>query len=213
MKSKIFVVEDHHIFRFGLCELIALENNLEVCGEAEDVDSAWKQIQEIQPDMVIVDISLKQGNGLELVEKIHGFDEDLPILVLSMHDESLYAERSLKAGAKGYIMKEETTGSVINAIQAVLNDKIYVSESMMNNVLNTLLGKPGQTVKFPVETLTNRELEVFSYIGRGMTTKQIAGRLNLGAKTIGTYRERIKDKLGLKNANELIKHAVYWVNG
>ena len=211
MKARLFIVEDHHIFRFGLCELIALEENLEVCGEADDVEDAWRQIQQIHPDLIIVDISLKTGNGLDLVERIHGNFLELPILVLSMHDEALYAERSLKAGARGYIMKEETTGSVIKAINSVLNDQIYVSGKVMNSLFQTMLGKPGQNPCFPVETLTNRELEVFSYIGQGLTTRQIAGRLNLGAKTIGTYRERIKEKLNLKNANELIKHAVYWV--
>jgi len=188
-----------------------MEDNLEVCGEADEVGPAWEQIREVNPDMVIVDISLKDGNGLDLVEKIHGYDENLPILVLSMHDEALYAERALKAGAKGYIMKEETTGSVICAIQSVLARKIYVSETIISSVLNTLRGRAGLATKFPVEALTNRELEVFSYIGQGMTTKQIAGKLNLGTKTIGTYRERIKEKLDLKNANELIKHAVHWV--
>jgi DNA-binding NarL/FixJ family response regulator len=211
LKTKIFVVEDHHIFRFGLCELISLEEDLEVCGEADAVDNAWNQIQSLKPDMVIVDISLKDGNGLDLVERIHDFDYRLPVLVLSMHDEALYAERSLKVGARGYIMKEETAGLVIKAIYSVLNDKIYVSESVMSNMLSTMLGKQNNPTRFPVETLTNRELEVFSYIGQGLTTKQIAGRLHLGAKTIGTYRERIKEKLKLKNANELIKHAVYWV--
>ncbi len=205
------IVEDHHIFRMGLGELINQEDDLIVCGEAEDIKSAWEKIQELHPDMVIVDITLKDGQGLELIERISQYDEEILILVLSMHEESLYAERSLLAGARGYIMKQETSESVINAIRQVLEGKVYVSERYMSAILDSLISKNSGEKRFPINTLTNRELEVFTYIGQGLTTKDIATKLDLGTKTIGTYRERIKEKLDLKNANELIKHAVHWI--
>ncbi len=211
-KTRIIIIEDHDIFRMGLCELINNEDDLEVCGEAADVEEAWKKISALKPDMAIVDISLKNGSGIDLIERIKNFDKNILILVLSMHDESLYAERALLAGAKGYIMKQETSDSVILAVRQVLAGKIYVSDKYKETILDTFAGRSTSINRFPLERLTNRELEVFNFIGQGLTTKDIAQKLNLGTKTIGTYRERIKDKLNLKNANELIKHAVHWVS-
>ncbi|MBU3915364.1 response regulator transcription factor [bacterium] len=211
-KTKILIIEDHDIFRMGLCELINNEEDLIVCGEAAEVDEAWEKVRDLKPDMAIIDISLKNGNGIDLIERIKNYDKTILVLVLSMHDESLYAERSLLAGAKGYIMKQETSDSVILAVRQVLDGKIYVSEKYKETILDTFASRSSGVNRFPLERLTNRELEVFNFIGQGLTTKDIAQKLNLGAKTIGTYRERIKDKLNIKNANELIKQAVYWVS-
>lgn len=209
--TRILIVEDHPIFRIGLGELINQEGDLTVCGEAEDIGKAWEKIQKLDPDMVIVDISLKGRNGLELINQIKSYEKDLPILVLSMHDETLYAKRALRAGAKGYIMKKDASESVIKAIRSVLDGKIYVSEKVMGNILETLSGQAQTQDKSVVEKLTDRELEVFQFIGLGTSTKEIAEKLSLSVKTIGTYRERIKEKLNLKHTNELIRHAVHWV--
>ena len=208
------IVEDHCIFRIGLEALITQEDDLEVCGYAESATNAWKEIPVLKPDMLMVDISLKGKNGLDFVKEIHEYDRDLPILVLSMHDESLYAERAFHAGARGYIMKQETSESVIEAIRSVLEGKIYASEELTINIMSKLLGhsKIGSAppVHTPVHSLSDRELEVFRLLGEGLTTKEIASRLNLSIKTIGTYRERIKQKLNLRHSAELVRHAVHW---
>ncbi len=209
--KRIMIVEDHPIFRLGLSELINQEEDLFVCGEAEDVIKAWNDINTLKPDMVIVDISLKGRSGIDLIKDISKNFKTLPVLVLSMHDESIYAERALVAGAKGYIMKQEASESIIKAIRCVLDGKIYASESVTGNILNTFVSQPHMKDKPAVDRLTDRELEVFQYIGHGLTTKEIAERLNLSKKTIGTYRERIKEKLNLKNFAELIRFAVHWV--
>ena len=211
VKKRIMIVEDHPIFRLGLSELINQEDDLFVCGEAEDIIKAGNDIKTLKPDMVIVDISLKGRSGIELVKDINKNFKSMPVLVLSMHDESIYAERALVAGAKGYIMKQEASESIIKAIRCVLGGKIYASESIMGNILNKFVGQPNMKDKPAVERLTDRELEVFQFAGQGLTTKEIADRLNLSKKTIGTYRERIKEKLGLKNSAELIRFAVHWV--
>ena len=164
----------------------------------------------MRPHMVIVDISLKDRSGLELVRELKERDIDLPILVISMHDEGVYAERALRAGARGYIMKEEMTGKVVQAIRQVLQGKIYASESMVETMLGKIIFKPSAPEN-PVDALSNRELEVFGLIGKGYGRKEIAGVLNVGVKTVGAYKEHIKKKLDLKNASELIKHAIEWV--
>ncbi len=210
-KSRIMIVEDHPIFRLGLRELINQEDDLLVCGDAEDSCKAWDEIQRLKPDMVIVDISLNGRDGIDLVKEINNHYNDLPVLVLSMHDESLYAERALHAGAKGYIMKQEASESVVKAIRCVLSGKKYVSENLMRNILNRFIDQSQAYDKSPVNRLTDRELEVFRLIGNGFTTNEIAKKLNLSVKTIGTYRERIKEKLKLRHAAELVKHAVRWV--
>ena len=210
-KSKILIVEDHPIFRRGLAQLINEEKDMEVCGEAETVAEAKRAIKQCRPDMVIVDITLKGKSGLELLRDLGERQADLPTLVLSMHDEALYAERVLRAGARGYIMKQEMTGNVIQAIRQVLKGKIYASENIVENMLSKLTDRTGDTNRDPVESLSDRELEVFQLIGSGMGRKEIAGMLNLSVKTIGTYRENIKKKLNLKNSSELMKHAFEWV--
>jgi DNA-binding NarL/FixJ family response regulator len=204
-------VEDHPIFRMGLRELINEEDDLLVCGEADDAGEAFRAISQSRPDMVIVDISLKGRDGIDLVREVSRQDKHLPMLVLSMHDESLYAERSLLAGAKGYIMKRETSSSIVEAIRCVLSGKIYLSEKIKGDLLDRFVSGPYKFDRSPVERLTDRELEVFQWLGRGLSTNEIAQKLHLSAKTIGTYRERIKEKLNLRHASELLWHAMLWV--
>jgi len=208
--TRILLVEDHPVFIVGLKELINQEADLKVCGEASDVPSAWKQIKAFRPDMVIVDITLKEGNGIDLVRDINKYDPSLPVLVLSMHEESLYAERALAAGARGYIMKQETSTSIVQAVRCVLGGEIYAGKNLMRSILSRFANRP-ETPLSPIEKLTDREMEVLEAIGQGLTTKQIAGKLHLSIKTIGTYRERIKEKLGLQNAFELVHQAVRWI--
>jgi DNA-binding NarL/FixJ family response regulator len=208
-QSRIFIVDDHPVFRKGLSLLINEEKDLVVAGEAEDVNEAKRAIERTSPDMVIVDITLKDKSGLELIKFLHDKDENMPVLVVSMHEESLYAERALKAGARGYIMKEEMTTNIINAIRHVLAGKIYASHT----VISSLIGLPGrktEALSDPVTTLSDRELEVFQLIGKGYGRKDIAEILNVSVKTIGSYREYIKRKLHVKNSPDLMKRAIEW---
>lgn len=210
LKKQILVVEDHPIFRLGLRELINQEPDMVVCGEAQDAQTAWHAVQALNPDLVIADITLEDGDGIEFAKQIKRHYRNLPVLILSMHDEFLYAERALHAGARGYIMKQEAMESVVTAVRQVLAGKIYLNERMKEHILTHLSMARQDRELPPMARLTDRELEVFNLIGRGLSTRDIAGRLNLSVKTIGTHRERIKVKLGLKNANELLRHAVNW---
>ncbi|MBF0572269.1 MAG: response regulator transcription factor [Desulfamplus sp.] len=209
-KKKIMLVEDHPIFRLGLAELINQEDDLIACGTATDVDQAIKEMEILQPDLIIADISLKNSDGIELVRHVKKSNKDIPVLVLSMHDEYLYAQRSLHAGAKGYIMKQEAMESVVTAIQHVLSGKIYLNDNLKEHILSNIADNFGTKDKTPMDRLTDRELQVFKMVGKGFTSKEIAIKLFLSIKTIGTYRERIKEKLGLKNANELVRCAVHF---
>jgi DNA-binding NarL/FixJ family response regulator len=210
-RRTILIVDDHPIFRHGLAQLINQEHDLEVCGEAEDYHSALTCVERLAPDLVIVDITLKNMSGIDLIKDLHRFYRTLPMLVISMHEESLYAERSLRAGARGYIMKQEASESVIDAIRQVLQGRIYASRDVTDRLLTRFVEGQHSTLESPVHALTDRELEVFRLIGEGLGLSEIADRLNLSAKTIGTYRERIKDKLGIKNATELLRYAMKWV--
>ena len=209
-KSKILIVDDHPIFCLGMSELINEESDLIVCGSADTVGKAWTAIRGLNPDLVIVDISLKNSNGIDLVKEIHNERSDLPVLGLSMHDESLYAERALLSGARGYIMKQEATKSVVRAIRTVLSGKIYASEEIKEKMLMRKIAPRDINDPSPLDKLTTRELEVFRLLGAGLSTKEISDRLNIAMKTVGTYRERIKEKLELKHATELVKFAVHW---
>ncbi len=211
-KTLILIVDDHPIVRQGLAELINQESDLMVCGQAEDSYEAIKAIRESEPDMAIIDITLKETSGLELIKDIHSQYPDLPVLALSMHDENLYAERSLRAGAMGYIMKHEATESVIVAIRRILNGEIYVSDRMAGRMVRKLVTGQTETSSSQVDSLSDRELEVFSLIGKGYGTRQISERLHLSVKTIETYRAHIKDKLNLADAAELLRYAIQWVN-
>jgi DNA-binding NarL/FixJ family response regulator len=208
-KKRIYLVDDHPMVRERLAQMINHEPDLMVCGEAVDGPEALQAIGLAPPNLVISDISLKSSHGLELIKDITALCPGMPILVLSMHDESLYAERVLRAGAKGYITKQEATTKVLVAIRAVLSGQIYVSEQ----IIARLLTRTANGSKFgssPVETLADRELEVFQMIGRGMNTREIANELRIGTKTVETYRTRIKEKLNLESGAELVREAIRW---
>ncbi|MCG8683234.1 MAG: response regulator transcription factor [Desulfobacterales bacterium] len=209
-KKKILLVEDHPIFRLGLAELINQEDDLEAFGSAKDVEQAIDEINQMDPDLIIADISLKQSDGIDLVKYAKQYHSKIPVLVLSMHDEYLYAQRALSAGARGYIMKQEAMESVVTAIHHVLEGKIYLNEKVKEHILLSMSDPPKARDKSPVDRLTDRELQVFKLIGRGFSSREIAERLFLSIKTIGTYRERIKEKLNLKHANELVRCAVHF---
>lgn len=208
---RIFLVEDHPIFRRGLRGLLEEEPDLEVCGEAEDVGSAWDGVVQTRPDLVVLDISLKGRNGLELVKSLSTWRRDLPVLVLSTYEESLYAERSLRAGARGYIMKHEAADRIVRAIREVLAGGVHVSGRVAAALLSKSVGETSAPTASPDERLSDRELEVFELFGKGMTTKEVSDRLSLSPKTVGTYRDRIREKLGLKSSAEFFCHAAQWL--
>jgi DNA-binding NarL/FixJ family response regulator len=211
-KYGVLIVDDHPVVRQGLAQLINQEKDLEVRGYAEDAYQAMQAIKDVRPDMVIVDISLKDTSGMDLIKDMKIQYPNLPILTLSMHDESLYAERALRAGARGYIMKHEATERVITAIRRVLAGEIYVSDAMAAKMVSKLATGAAPQSASPVESLSDRELEVFRLIGEGHKTRDVADNLHLSVKTIETYRAHIKEKLGFKDGNELFRFAVEWVN-
>jgi DNA-binding NarL/FixJ family response regulator len=210
--ARILIVDDHPIVRLGIRQMLASERDLEVCGEAESADAARKLIASARPDLAIVDLSLTEGTGLDLIRSLRGSVPTLPVLVLSMHDEALFAERVLRAGARGYIMKREAIIGLVDAIRQVLTGRIYVSETMAQAVLERL-GQEDTASDNPLAGLTDRELEVFDLIGRGQNTAEIAEQLGLSIKTIETYRSNIKTKLNLKDATDLIRFAATWTEG
>ena len=210
-RSRILIVDDHPVVRRGLRMLIDDEPDLFVCGEAGDADEAIRVLDAKKPELVIVDLSLKESSGLELIKRIKSRNAAVKMLVSSMFDESLYAERVLNAGALGYVSKQEAMEKVIEAIRCVLSGRVYLSAAMSDRMLHRLARDHQATERSPVETLSDRELEVFEMIGRGRTTAEIAGQLHLSVKTVETHREKVKAKLGLKTAAELYQHAVRWV--
>jgi DNA-binding NarL/FixJ family response regulator len=213
-KTKVFLVDDHPLVREWLTQILQREKDLVVCGEAEDGPEAVAKIEQCHPDIVIADISLKTTHGLELVKDLQSRLPSLPVLILSMHDESLYAERVLRAGAKGYITKQEATKKIMLAVRQVLSGQIYVSEKMATRMLHKMvLGRSAEkSSNSPVERLTDRELEVFQLIGRGQGTRKIAEELHLGIKTVESYRARIKEKLKLEDGTQLLQQAIQWVH-
>jgi DNA-binding NarL/FixJ family response regulator len=208
--ARVLVVDDHPLLRDGLIRLISRDPTLVVCGEAEDPGTALKQIAALKPDVAVVDLTLKDKSGLELVKDIKVRHPRLPVLVLSMHDETLYAQHALRAGARGYIMKEEAPEKVRSAIHTVLNGGIYLSDKMTARTLDKYVSTQTPVIESPLELLTDRELEVFELIGQGLGTRRISEKLHLSVKTIESYRARIKDKLGLRDAAELVRHAIEW---
>jgi len=211
-KRKIVIVDDHPIVRQGLAQLINQEKDLEVCGQAGDAHEALQAIRQLHPDMVIVDIGLKDTSGMELIKDLKIQYPDLPVLTLSMYDESIYGERALRAGARGYVMKQEATAKVVTAIRRVLAGEVYVSDGMAAKMVSKLVGGGTRAAGSFAENLSDRELEVFRMIGEGFGTREMAEKLHLSIKTIETYRAHIKDKLGLQDANELLRTAIQWVN-
>ncbi len=209
--SRILIVDDHPLFRQGLRELIDREPGWSVCGEAADAAEATRLVGETKPGMVIVDISLAGTNGIDLIKSLSANDAELPLLVVSMHDESLYAERAIRAGAMGYVMKHEPPKTFKTAIHRVLGGEMYLSEKMATSLLAKLMRGGGEPEETPVSRLSDRELEVFRLLGQGKGTKQIAQELNLTIATINSFRARIKEKLGLKSSTELLLNAIHWV--
>jgi DNA-binding NarL/FixJ family response regulator len=210
-KTRILIVDDHPLFCEGLRRVIDRHPALTVCGQAPDAVSAMKAVAELKPDLALVDISLEKTNGIDLIKSLKARHQELPILVVSMHDESLYAERALRAGAQGYIMKNQPIKIVRDAIFKVLAGEIFLSEKMSTSVLARLfLGKKDEPVS-PVEQLSDRELEVFQMLGEGKSSREIAQDLDLTIPTIHSFRNRIKEKLQFRNSTELTLHAMQWV--
>ncbi|QGJ70013.1 Transcriptional regulatory protein DegU [Planctomycetales bacterium 10988] len=209
-RTRILIVDDHPIVRRGLTALIEEEPDLEVCGEADTAGEAIKKVRQCNPELVIVDISLKKGNGIDLIKQIKTYQEDMRMLVASMFDESLYGERALRAGAMGYVNKEQLTENLVEAIRRVLSGEIYVSPAMAGRMLNRMVGRKDEDQRSPIERLTDRELEVFRMIGQGLTTREIASKLHLSPKTVEGYREKLKTKLSLRNGTELSRMAMQW---
>lgn len=210
-KKRVFIVDDHPIVRNGLVTLIDHQQDLKVCGDAEEAAQALKSISELKPDIVIVDISLKSSNGIDLTKSIKARYPRLPVIVLSIHDESVYAERALRAGAEAYLMKEVISENIITAIHTVLSGEIYVSDRIGKKFLRNVFKRKSNMRGDPVAMLSNREFEIFRLIGGGYKASQIANRMHLSVKTIETYRARIKEKLNFTDASELLRYAIKWV--
>jgi DNA-binding NarL/FixJ family response regulator len=214
MKRKVLVVDDHPIVREGLAQMINREPDLSVCGDASHMQKAVQLMEALKPDILLVDISLDGPDGLELLKHIRAQDPGLPVLILSMHDESIYAERALRAGANGYIMKQEATDSVLDALRRILNREVYVSPRIANKMLQQFVGTTGAERRHSsVDDLSDRELEVLRLIGAGHGTRQIAEQLHLSVKTVETYQAHLKEKLGLRNSRELVQYATRWAMG
>lgn len=209
-KKRILVVDDHPIVRQGLALLINREPDMVVCGEAEEAMGALHVLASAHPDVLIVDISLAGPDGLDLLKTIRTTHPTLPVLILSMHDESIYAERALRAGANGYIMKQEATEKVLVAVRRILSGEIYVSDRIANQMLKHYITGAGTLRNSSIADLSDRELEVFRLIGEGHGTRQIAEELHLSIKTVESYQAHIKEKLSLRSARELMQHAIQW---
>lgn len=209
---RILIVDDHPIVRQGLADLINHEDEFEVCGHAEDGREAMEQIRKLDPDLVTIDITLKDTGGLELIKDVKSQYPKLAMLVISMHDEKLYGERVLRAGAKGYIMKHEATENVIDAIHKVFSGQVYVSSNMAEQMVRSFVSGGTRSQASAVNSLSDRELEVFRLIGQGYGTRKIAEMLHLSVKTIETYRAHIKNKLSLDDAAQLLQYAVQWAS-
>lgn len=209
--AQILIVDDHPLVRRGLTELFNGEADLEVCGEASGAIEAIEQVKKLKPDLLIIDISLEDTNGIELIKRLRSQNVESKMLVSSMHDESLYAERALRAGAQGFVNKEVATEHVLEAVRKVLDGNVYLSNEMTGNLLQRVVDGNDVADRSSIETLSDRELEVFERIGDGLTTREIAEKLSLSVKTIETHREHIKIKLRLRNSVELTRRAVQWV--
>ncbi len=209
-KAKIYLIDDHPIMVEGLRELINHQRDLRVVGASEDWHLALDQAKKLEPDLIMLDVTLKDANGIEVLKNLKIHLPHVKVLMLSMHDENLYAMRALKAGAQGYIMKQEAVDQVLDAIRQVLSGEVYLSEAMSKRTMFQLLGRGGTRSGSPLEDLSDRELEVFTLIGGGCTTRQIADKLHLSIKTVETHRAHIKEKLNLKNSTELVQHAIHW---
>jgi DNA-binding NarL/FixJ family response regulator len=210
-KKRVLIVDDHPIFRFGLAGLITEQTRLEVCGHADSAPLALDAMRRLKPDIVLVDLSLRGTNGIELIKLMKAEEPDLPVLVISMHNEAVFGMRALKAGALGYVMKAEAMNHVAEAIFKVLQGKIYVSPEFAEKLIFKAVQSTEAGAGSPVDALSDRELEVLQQLGRGGSTRSIAEALHLSVKTIETHRAHIKEKLGLQDSEEMVKFAIDWV--
>jgi DNA-binding NarL/FixJ family response regulator len=210
-RAKVLIVDDHPPVREALALRIGRQPDLQVCGEAADVGEALRLLADTRPDVAVVDITLKSGDGIDLIKRIRDRYEHVRVLVWSMHAESLYAERALRAGALGYVNKDQVTGTIIEAIRRVRDGKVWLSEAMAERVLQRAVGGRAGVAPSPVDALTDRELEVFRLIGRGVKTAEIAELMHLSVKTVETYRDRIRQKLDLADGTRLTHFATQWV--
>lgn len=210
-KKKVLIVDDHPITRQGLRVLVDQQPDFAVCGEADNAAVAMDLAAKLKPDIAIVDITLRTANGIELTKNLRAHSPTLLILIVSMHDEELFAERALRAGAKGYLMKHEASDQIVNALRRIANGDIYVSGRVQARMLSRMVNSRTGEVASPVESLSDREMEVFQLLGNGYSTRQIAERLNLSVKTIDSYREHLKLKLNLETGADLIRYAIQWV--
>jgi DNA-binding NarL/FixJ family response regulator len=209
-KFRVLLVDDHPIVRQGLGLLIDREPDLQVCGEADGAQTAFQRLGTLRPDIVVLDISLTGPDGLDVLKEIRLRSVSLPVLILSMHDESIYAERALRAGANGYIMKQEATEKVLVAIRRILQGEVYLSERLTTAMVNQFVHRSAPAKTSPIVNLTDRELEIFRLIGEGHGTRQIADELHLSVKTVESHQAHIKEKLALKSGRELVQHAIEW---
>lgn len=211
VRRRVLIVDDHPIVRQGLKRMIEAEPDMEVCGEAATEAQARRAIRELTPDIVIVDLALQEGDGLELVRDVHAHHPDVPMLVLSMHDETIYAERLLSEGASGYIMKQAAADQLLNALRTVLRGETYLSETLMSQLRSRAGNSVGEGN--PVERLSNRELQVLNLVGRGVSSREIASELGLSVKTVESHRQSIKRKLNLTTNSQLLQYAINWFAG
>jgi DNA-binding NarL/FixJ family response regulator len=211
-RARVLIVDDHPAVREALSLRIGRQPDLAVCGEAADMDDALRLVAENRPDVAVVDISLKTGNGIDLIKRMKEREDSIRVLVWSMHSESFYARRALRAGALGYVSKDQATDKIVEAIRRVLEGKVWLSETMAEAILQQTVGAPRQEIiRTPMEALADREMEVFRLIGEGVKTRQIAQRLRLSVKTVETYRDRIRQKLDLSDGTRLVHAATQWV--
>lgn len=210
---KVLIVDDHPIIGQALTSLLEDQEDLTVCGQDPDAGEALNDIENLKPDMVVVDISLRASSGIELIKEIKARWPDLPILVMTMHDESVYAERSLRAGARGFLLKSGPPQNILTAIRRILDGGIYLSDSIASQMVGKLVGVRSKEEAFPLDRLSDRELEIFEHIGRGMSVREIARKLHLSPKTVETHREHIKTKLGQDSAAALLRYAIQWEHG
>ncbi|MEM1126470.1 MAG: response regulator transcription factor [Bacteroidota bacterium] len=208
MPHRIFVVDDHAITRKGYVHLLGEEDDLMVCGEAASAREALDRVEAARPDLLIADVTMKGMSGLDLIKQLQRLQPSLPVLVVSMHDEALYAERALRAGARGYLMKTEASRAVVDAARRVLRGGLYVSEAMGDRMLRQYTAQEGAGSESPLERLSDRELETFEHLGRGLKTSAIAEAMHVSPHTVESYRARIKEKLGLEDGAALLHHAI-----
>jgi DNA-binding NarL/FixJ family response regulator len=206
--ATVLIVDDHELVRRGLREMIGREPDLSVCDTVADAPQVMARLREIQPDLVLVDLTLQDGDGLELIKQIQATHPEVRVLVVSMHDENLYAERSIRAGAMGFVSKNEPAEAIIDAIRDVLHGRVHVSKHLADRLLQRMTWRHGAPEEQPLDALSDREVEVLTLLGEGLNSRDVAGRLHLSTKTVHTYREHLKKKLGLKSASELIRFAV-----